>query len=103
MALDKGLLETAYANLENSISEYNGRYGYLGANWERCVQERYDERSWVSFRVYFDGDYCYDAHFADGQWSPETYLWLIAEESLEFAIADDRIEDPLPRFIEITF
>ena len=103
MSLDQGLLEAAIENLENSISEYNDRYGYLGANWEDEVQTRFDDGEWISFRVYFEGDYSYDSHFEDGEWSPDTYIERIAEDALEFAIEEDRIENPLPEFIEPTY
>ena len=101
MSLDQGLLESAYENLLQSISEYNDKYGYLGANWEREIQELFDNNENISFRVYYeDMIYSCDIYFNAGEWFPDTYLWHCAEEALEFGIEDERIDNPVPFYIE---
>ena len=103
-SIDKGLLNAAVENLENSISEHNARYGYLGADWDREVRQRFEAGEWVSFRVYYEGlVYSCDVRLEKGQWSPDTYLCKVAEEALRHAIGDGRIENPMPVFIEQTF
>lgn len=102
ISIDQGLLEAAHENLLKSIAEYNDRYGYLGADWDREVKAYYDAGKGISFSVYFEELILEEwVHFEPGEWSLDTYLWTCAERALERSLTDDRINDPLPYYIEI--
>lgn len=99
-------IEETLAALRKSIADYNDRYGYLGANWEKQIEERYDDFQSIAFDVYFDSDMsvwvCLDA----GGWNLSNYLGQVAEIALEKAeelLEDGWIESLVPEFIEMTF
>ena len=92
--------------LQESIRDYNDRYGYLGTDWERQVEERYDDNQSLSFDVYFENDIDVWVFLEAGSWNLANYLDQVTEIALEKAEAyleEGLIQSLIPEFIEISF